>query len=66
MRIGISIPISNQTHKIKIRIIASELELLMNRENRYTDLLDRNKVLISKMIYQGLTSDEVMRLDVEH
>lgn len=45
---------------------SSELEMLLNRENRYKDLLDRNKVLISLMIYQGLTSDEVIRLDVDN
>lgn len=43
---------------------SSELELLLKRQNRYAHLLDRNKVLISLMIYQGLTVEEVRRLDV--
>lgn len=55
-------------HSIQVQDLftSSELELLLNRENRYADLLDRNKVLISLMIYQGLTSDEVTRLDVDN
>lgn len=54
-------------HQIQFQNLftSSELEMLLKRENRYADLLDRNKVLISLMIYQGLTSEEVMRMDVD-
>ena len=38
----------------------------MKRENRYRHLDHRNKVLISLMIYQGLTSDELIRLEVKN
>ncbi|WP_317168255.1 tyrosine-type recombinase/integrase [Flavobacterium silvaticum] len=55
-------------HQIQFQDLftSSELELLLNRENRYRDLLDRNKVLLSLLIYQGLTSDEVIRLNVRN
>lgn len=55
-------------HSIQVQDLftSSELELLLNRENRYANLLDRNKVLLSLMIYQGLTSDEAIRLDVDN
>lgn len=44
---------------------SKELELLMNRENRYSDLELRNKVIISFLIYQGLASSEIVRLRLE-
>lgn len=40
----------------------SELEALMNRENRYANLELRNKVIISLLIYQGLVCSELCRL----
>lgn len=43
----------------------TELELLMERENRYSDLLLRNKALMSLLIYQGLTSSEISILNIE-
>ena len=42
----------------------AELDLLLNRENRYEHLKTRNKIIISLLIYQGLTSDELVRLDL--
>jgi hypothetical protein len=42
-----------------------ELQLLMERENRYKHLDIRNNVLISLLIYQGLASDEIVRLTVK-
>jgi len=42
-----------------------ELELLLTREERYRYLGHRNKLLISLLIYQGLTSDEITRLTVQ-
>lgn len=44
---------------------SSELELLMNRENRFKNLELRNKVIVSFLIHQGLTSNELCRLTVE-
>lgn len=42
-----------------------ELQLLLERENRYKQLNVRNNVLLSLLIYQGLTSDEIIRLNVK-
>lgn len=42
-----------------------ELELLLTREERYRYLGHRNKLLTSLLIYQGLTSDEIVRLTVQ-
>lgn len=42
-----------------------ELQLLLERENRYKHLNVRNNVLLSLLIYQGLTSDEIIRLSVK-
>jgi integrase/recombinase XerD len=42
-----------------------ELELLMTRENRYSNLEHRNKVIISLLIYQGLSSSELVRTQLE-
>jgi integrase/recombinase XerD len=44
----------------------SELELLMDRENRYVDLIFRNRALVSLLIYQGLTSSEISALNIEN
>lgn len=42
-----------------------ELEKLLERENRYKNIEHRNKVIISLMIYQALSSSELCRLNVE-
>ena len=44
---------------------SEELELLMNRKERYGDLALKHKVVISLLIYQGLTSAEIIRLTVD-
>ena len=41
----------------------SELEELLDRKERYPLLANRNKVLISLLIYQGLTAGELIRLE---
>ena len=41
-----------------------ELLLLMEREERYAILELRNKVIISILIYQGLTSEELIRISL--
>jgi site-specific recombinase XerD len=40
-----------------------ELEVLLSRENRYANLLNRNKVVVSLMIYQALTPSELCKLN---
>lgn len=42
-----------------------ELELLLNRPNRYRLLENRNKLIISLYIYQGLRSGEMARLRLQ-
>ena len=43
----------------------TELETLMSRENRFVNLELRNKVIISLLIYQALTSAEVEQLTTD-
>lgn len=54
---------NNQQVQLQDLFSSEELELLMQRENRYKHLDIRNKIIISLLIYQGLTSDELIRLD---
>ncbi|MGQ2985365.1 tyrosine-type recombinase/integrase [Flavobacterium sp.] len=54
----------NQNIQLQDLFTSKELEALMHRENRYRHLDLRNKVIISLLIYQGLTSDELIRLEV--
>lgn len=44
----------------------SELEVLMEREERYSMLALRNRVVVSLLIYQGLHSREICNLDLHH
>ncbi len=44
---------------------SEELKLLFQRENRYWFLEIRNKVLLGLLIYQGLTSEEIIRLELK-
>lgn len=55
---------NNQSVQLQDLFTSKELEVLMHRENRYRHLDLRNKVIISLLIYQGLTSDELIRLEV--
>lgn len=57
---------SNQAIQVQDLFSSEELQLLMTRENRYQNLDTRNNVLLSLLIYQGLTSDEIIRLDVKN
>lgn len=45
---------------------SSELELLMEREDRYPVLKMKNQAVISMLIYQGLTSSEIANMKVKH
>jgi site-specific recombinase XerD len=55
----------NQTIQVQDLFNSIELQLLMERENRYKHLDVRNNVLISLLIYQGLASDEIVRLTLK-
>jgi integrase/recombinase XerD len=55
---------SNQAVQVQDLFNSEELQLLLNRENRYENLDTRNSVLLNLLIYQGLTSDEIIRLNV--
>jgi integrase/recombinase XerD len=55
---------SNQAVQVQDLFSSEELQLLTTRENRYENLDTRNHVLINLLIYQGLTSDEIIRLTV--
>ncbi len=57
---------SNEAIQLQDLFSSEELLLVMNRENRYEYLDIRNKVLLSLLIYQGLTSDEVARLETKN
>lgn len=43
-----------------------ELELLLEREERYQYLTDRNRLIMSLFIYQGLTSEEISTMKLDH
>lgn len=45
---------------------SSELEVLMEREERYSMLTLRNRVVVSLLIYQGLHSREICNLNLDH
>lgn len=43
---------------------AEELALLLQRKERYQDLKYRNKVILSLLVYQGLTTGEITRIQL--
>jgi integrase/recombinase XerD len=45
---------------------SKELELMLEREERYADLQQRNQVVVSLLIYQGLHSREIHNLNLSH
>ena len=45
---------------------SAELELLLKREERYANLKQRNQVVMSLLIYQGLNSSEIVNLNLKH
>jgi len=45
---------------------SEELELLINREERYKNIELKNRTIISLLIYQGLTGGEITRIKVQH
>jgi integrase/recombinase XerD len=44
----------------------TELEQLLERNERYPILKNRNKIIISLLIYQGLTNGEITNLELEN
>lgn len=44
---------------------SKELEKLLDRKERYSLLKNRNKLIISLLIYQGLTNGEIKRLELK-
>jgi integrase/recombinase XerD len=57
---------SNQAIQVQDLFSSEELQLLLQRENRYENLDTRNNVLMSLLIYQGLTSEEIASLEVKN
>ena len=57
----------NSTQAIQTQDLFSseELQLLLQRENRYWFLELRNRVLLSLLIFQGLSSEEIIRLELK-
>ena len=56
---------NQQSVQVQDLFSSEELQLLLTRENRYQHLDTRNSVLLSLLIYQGLTSEELTRLEVK-
>lgn len=52
--------------QIQDLFLPSELYLLFQRENRYSDLELRNKVVISLLVHQALASSELVRLELKN
>lgn len=44
---------------------AEELEQLLERKERYVVLKNRNKIVVSLLIYQGLTNGEIKKLELK-
>ena len=57
--------INNQMIQVQDLFSTEELQMLLGRENRYQYLDSRNEVLISLLIYQGLSSQELVNLRVQ-
>lgn len=56
---------SSQAIQTQDLFSSEELQLLLQRENRYWFLELRNRVLLSLLIYQGLSSEEIIRLELK-
>ncbi|WP_294963408.1 tyrosine-type recombinase/integrase [uncultured Flavobacterium sp.] len=57
--------INNRMIQVQDLFSTEELQMLLGRENRYQHLDFRNQVLISLLIYQGLSSQELVNLRVQ-
>ncbi|UUC45197.1 tyrosine-type recombinase/integrase [Flavobacterium cerinum] len=57
---------ANQDIQLQDLFSSEELQLLLQGENSYWFLETRNNVLLSLLIYQGLTSDEITNLELKN
>lgn len=57
--------INNRMIQVQDLFSTEELQMLLGRENRYQHLDSRNQVLISLLIYQGLSSQELVNLRLQ-
>jgi site-specific recombinase XerD len=55
----------NEPIQVQDLFSSEELLLLLKRENRYQYIDTRNAVVLSLLIYQGLTSEEIISLKVK-
>ncbi len=53
---------TNRDIQIQDLFKLEELELLLNRKERYSELKIKNQVIISLLIYQGLTRNDIVNL----
>jgi integrase/recombinase XerD len=56
---------TNRDIQIQDLFTAAELELLMERKERYKDVKTKNQVIISLLIYQGLTRNDIVNLTIK-
>jgi integrase/recombinase XerD len=56
---------TNRDIQIQDLFTAAELELLLKRKERYSDLKTKNQVIISFLIYQGLTRNDIVNLTLK-
>ena len=56
---------SNRDVQLQDLFTSEELELLMERKERYRDVRIRNQVIISLLIYQGLTTGDIVNLTLK-
>lgn len=54
----------NRSIQLQDLFTSVELELLLDRKERYTDLKIRNQVIIGLLIYQGITTGELTRIEL--
>lgn len=55
----------NRSIQLQDLFTSEELELLLDRKERYTDLKVRNQVIIGLLIYQGITTGELSRIELQ-
>lgn len=54
----------NRSIQLQDLFTSEELDLLLDRKERYTDLKIRNQVIIGLLIYQGITTGELTRIEL--
>ena len=56
---------TNRDVQLQDLFTSQELELLMERKERYRDVRIKNQVIISLLIYQGLTTGDIVNLTLK-